>query len=149
MNNVRTLKIVLVAVIIVSAVFLGYGAYKNEQLESKVAVFSENIQSVKTEVDAKKEVAAFVASTQPAPSLALSASAKKESSGSGNSPWCHLFNLPGIRDCPNGSGTPNIDNSDFGGSYDDAWMNGEFITPIDQYNDPLDQDGDGMPDPVR
>ncbi len=77
MNDVKTLKIALVAVIAIGAVFGGVYAYRYQQLNSEVAGFSEQIQTVETEEDAKVAVQTFLDNTS-ADTIASSASAKKD-----------------------------------------------------------------------
>ncbi len=76
MNDVKVLKIVLVAVFVSAAVFTGFNAYRYSQLNQKVADFTQNMKAIKTTEDAKLVTADFISNTS-VPSGAMSTFAKK------------------------------------------------------------------------
>lgn len=87
MNNVKQLKIVLVIVLVLGIAFSGYYATKYQALSSEVAGFSDSIQTVKSEQEAKVSIGTFL-DTVDSQSLASSAYAKKDN-GSCNW-WCKI-----------------------------------------------------------
>lgn len=77
MNDVKILKIVLVTVFVVSAVFTGFNAYRYNQLNQQVQSFNTTIDSAKTEAEARTAVQDLVSATKLSTG-ASSASAKKD-----------------------------------------------------------------------
>ena len=60
MNEVKTLKIALVVVIIAAGVVTGYSVYRQKQLERSVNTFAYNISMSDTELQAAQATATFL-----------------------------------------------------------------------------------------
>ena len=113
----KTLKIALVAVIAIGAVFGGVYAYRYQQLNSEVAGFTEQIQAVETEEDAKVAVQTFLDNTS-ADTIASSASAKLDSGDGKTKPDCERGEKPDVNNCK-----PKCDWGHWGGCFSNLGAN--------------------------
>ncbi len=138
MNDVRNLKIALVSVFVIGAVFAGFNAFRFSQLNNRVADFNTAVSEAKTETEAKTLVSEFVSDTTVS-SGALTTFAKKDEKKKKNGDcsfslfgWCmsHYQNQSDDDDGGIGSGTsggnynPCFGDYSFGcnGGNPDAWM---------------------------